>query len=50
MSKEEYFDYAKTVFKAYISDFEFRSMIDTKNFSMLNLSPYGEAYKNSRRI
>jgi len=45
LPKEEYFEYAKTVFKAYILDAEFRQIIDTGNFAMLNLSPYGEAFK-----
>ncbi|MCX7985751.1 MAG: DEAD/DEAH box helicase family protein [Bacteroidales bacterium] len=45
LPKEEYFEYAKTVFKAYITDAEFRAIIDNKNFSLLNVSPYGEAYK-----
>lgn len=42
---EEYFEYAKTVFKAYILDNEFRQIVDSGNFAMLNLSPYGDAYK-----
>ncbi|MCX8065748.1 MAG: DEAD/DEAH box helicase family protein [Candidatus Hydrogenedentes bacterium] len=45
LPKEEYFEYAKTVFKAYILDAEFRAIIDNKDFALLNLSPYGEAYK-----
>ncbi len=45
LPKEEYFEYAKTVFKAYILDAEFRAIIDNKNFALLNVSPYGEAYK-----
>ncbi len=45
LPKEEYFNYAKTVFKAYILDAEFRTIIDNKNFALLNVSPYGEAFK-----
>lgn len=45
LPKEEYFTYAKTVFKAYILDAEFRVIIDDKNFALLNVSPYGEAFK-----
>jgi len=44
LPKEQYFEYAKTVFKAYISDSEFRKIIDNGNFAMLNISPYGEAF------
>ncbi len=45
LPKEEYFTYAKTVFKAYILDAEFRAIVDNKNFALLNVSPYGEAFK-----
>ncbi|HPP04746.1 MAG TPA: DEAD/DEAH box helicase family protein [Spirochaetota bacterium] len=45
LPKEEYFEYAKTVFKAYIIDAEFRQIVDSGNFVMLNTSPYGEAFK-----
>ncbi len=45
LPKEEYFSYAKTVFKAYIIDSEFRDIVDKGNFAYLNVSPYGEAFK-----
>ncbi|NPV39645.1 MAG: DEAD/DEAH box helicase family protein [Brevinematales bacterium] len=45
LPKEEYFAYAKTVFKAYILDADFRAIIDNKDFALLNVSPYGEAFK-----
>lgn len=45
LPKEEYFSYAKTVFKAYILDSEFRDIIDKGNFAYLNVTPYGEAFK-----
>lgn len=44
LPKEEYFDYAKTVFKAYICDTDFRKIIDERNYALLNLNPYGEAF------
>ena len=45
LPKEEYFTYAKTVFKAYILDADFRAVLDKKDFALLNISPYGEAFK-----
>ncbi len=45
LPKEEYFSYAKTVFKAYILDPDFRNIIDSGYFAQLNVSPYGEAFK-----
>ncbi|HHS49159.1 MAG TPA: restriction endonuclease subunit R, partial [Desulfurella acetivorans] len=45
LPKEEYFNYAKNVFKAYILDNEFRAIIDNKDFALLNTSPYGEDFK-----
>jgi type I restriction enzyme R subunit len=44
LPKEEYFNYAKTVFKAYILDLEFRKTIDTGKYADLNISPFGEAF------
>ncbi|MBF0377266.1 MAG: DEAD/DEAH box helicase family protein [Desulfamplus sp.] len=45
LPKKEYFDYAKTVFKAYLLDIEFRHIVDKGNFALLNVTPYGEAFK-----
>ena len=45
LPKEEYFSYAKTVFKAYILDSEFRDIIDNGNYAYINVTPYGEAFK-----
>lgn len=45
LPKEEYFSYAKTVFKAYIVDAEFREIVEKGNFAYLNVTPYGEAFK-----
>jgi type I restriction enzyme R subunit len=42
---EACFASAKTVFKAYIDDMEFRDIIDSGDFSRLNVSPYGEAFR-----
>ena len=44
--KEEYFDYAKTVFKSYVLDPEFRGIVDEGNFALLNINPSGEAFKH----
>jgi type I restriction enzyme R subunit len=46
MPKEEYFEYAKTVFKAYVLDPEFRGILDEKNYALLNMNPSGEAFKH----
>lgn len=45
LPKEEYFSYARTVFKAYIVDSEFREIVEKGNFAHLNVTPYGEAFK-----
>jgi type I restriction enzyme R subunit len=45
LPNEEYFIYAKTVFKAYIDDTDFRDIIDKRDFTQLNVSPYGEAFR-----
>lgn len=45
LPKEEYFDYAKTMFKAYIVDTEFREIIENGNFAYLNVTPFGESFK-----
>ncbi|GHV88135.1 hypothetical protein AGMMS50267_04950 [Spirochaetia bacterium] len=42
---EASFDAAKTVFKAYIDDTEFRDIIDSGRFAELNNSPFGEAFR-----
>lgn len=46
MPQEEYFEYAKTVFKAYVLDPEFRGILDEKNYALLNMNPSGEAFKH----
>ena len=45
LPKEEYFSYARTIFKAYITDSEFRDIIEKGNFAYLNVTPYSEAFK-----
>jgi type I restriction enzyme R subunit len=42
---EAYFDACKTVFTAYINDLDFRATVDKGNFALLNVSPWGEAFK-----
>ncbi len=42
---EEIFYYAKNYFKSYISDKEFRDIIDTKNFALLNTNPNGDVFR-----
>jgi len=44
MPGDDYFEYARNVFKAYITDPNFRQMIDTGNFGMLYVDPNGEAF------
>jgi type I restriction enzyme R subunit len=45
LQKEENFSYDKMVFKEYMSDPEFRDIVDKGNFAYLNVSLYGEAFK-----
>ena len=45
MPQEEYFDYARAVFKAYVLDAEFRGIVDSGNFALLNVNPSGEAFQ-----
>jgi hypothetical protein len=41
---EDDFDNARTIFRAYIQDTDFRNIIDQKNFSQLNVTPWIEPY------
>ncbi len=45
MPSDAVFNPARNVFKAYITDPEFRQMIDSGNFAMLNVNPNGESFK-----
>jgi type I restriction enzyme R subunit len=45
MPGENYFADAKTIFKAYIEDTEFRNIVDQKNLAQLNVTPWIDAYR-----
>lgn len=45
MPSEELFNHAKNVFKSYILDPEFRQIVDSRNYALLNIYPNGEAFK-----
>jgi len=45
MPGENYFAGAKTIFKAYIEDTEFRNIVDQKNLAQLNVTPWIDAYR-----
>jgi len=45
MPGENHFSGAKAMFKAYIEDAEFRKIIDEKNYSLLNVTPWIESYR-----
>ena len=45
LPSEDLFTYAKSVFKSYILDPEFRQIIDSGNYAFLNVYPNGEAFK-----
>ncbi|MBC7408113.1 MAG: DEAD/DEAH box helicase family protein [Arcicella sp.] len=42
---EQTFSYAKNYFKSYITDKEFREIIENKNFALLNTNPNGEVFR-----
>lgn len=42
---ESVFSYARNVFKAYLTDSQFREIVDTGNYSLLNVNPNGEAFQ-----
>lgn len=43
---ERFFNDAKTFFKTYITDAEFRRIIDSGQFAMLNVNPNGNSFRN----
>ena len=43
--ESQYFQDAKTVFQAYASDAEFRRIIDSGQFALLNVNPNGPAFQ-----
>ncbi|MFO0793753.1 MAG: DEAD/DEAH box helicase family protein [Candidatus Brocadiaceae bacterium] len=45
MPSEELFNHAKNVFKSYILDPEFRQIVESRNYALLNIYPNGEAFK-----
>jgi type I restriction enzyme, R subunit len=45
MPGENYFAGAKTIFKAYIEDTEFRNIVDQRNLAQLNVTPWIDAYR-----
>lgn len=45
MPGEELFNHAKNMFKSYILDPEFRQIVDSHNYALLNIYPNGEAFK-----
>ena len=42
---DQFFYDAKNYFKSYITDEEFRTIIDSKNFALLNTNPNGDVYR-----
>ena len=42
---EQIFSYAKNYFKSYITDNEFRDIIENKNFALLNTNPNGVVFR-----
>lgn len=45
MPDEQLFYLAKNYFKSYITDEDFREIIDSKNFALLNTNPNGEVFR-----
>jgi type I restriction enzyme R subunit len=45
LPNEAYVRPAKTVFSAYINNAEFREIIDSRDFTLLNVSPWGGDFK-----
>jgi len=43
---EKVFDYAKNYFKSYITDSEFREIIEQKKYALLNTNPNGNVFRN----
>jgi type I restriction enzyme R subunit len=42
---EEYFNFAKDYFKSYITDPEFRDIIENKKYALLNTNPNGDVFR-----
>lgn len=43
---ERYFNLAKNYFKSYITDTEFRNIIENKKYPLLNTNPNGDVFRN----
>ena len=46
MPDDAAFAYAKDYFKSYITDSEFRDIIENKKYALLNTNPNGEVFRN----
>ncbi len=46
LPEEKYFNYAKNYFKSYITDSEFRDIIENKKYPLLNTNPNGDVFRN----
>ena len=42
---DEYFSFSKDYFKSYITDTEFREIIENKQYALLNTNPNGDAFR-----
>lgn len=45
LPSEEYFSFAKDYFKSYITDTEFRDIIENKKYALLNTNPNGDVFR-----
>ena len=45
LPEEAYFEFAKNYFKSYITDAQFRDIIENKNFALLNTNANGDSFK-----
>lgn len=45
LPSEEYFSFAKDYFKSYITDSEFRDIIENKKYALLNTNPNGDVFR-----
>ncbi len=46
LPNEKYFLFAKNYFKSYITDSEFRDIIENKKYALLNTNPNGDVFRN----
>lgn len=45
LPSDEYFSFAKDYFKSYITDTEFRDIIENKKYALLNTNPNGDVFR-----